>query len=138
MDIKLRKFKIGLLVCISFCILLSCDPGSSLNYVITNKTASPLKIQYQFPGGLLVHIDSIAAGSSKIINEERRLGYVDDINRRLDSISYYTFIVKQGDKISHVNFKDKKLWKFEKENHQKATYTLVVSDSLFTNNEVLE
>ncbi len=128
---KFQRQPIALLVIISLFILSSCDPGSKFKYVISNKTSRPLKIKYQFPGGPPVMSVIIAVDSSKIIREENRLGYVDDINQRMDSIYFYSFVLKRGGQISYKNFKDKRYWILKEINHQSATYTLSVTDSLF-------
>ena len=112
-------------------ILSSCDPASSIRYIIVNKTTKPLNVEYQFPGGLLPHTDSIAANSSMTVNEEKRVDDVDEINKRLGSISFDILILKQSDKLSHVNLKNKKYWIFKKDNERIATYTLIVDKSFF-------
>lgn len=130
MIIRIKKIKVSLLLGVGLVILSSCGPGSTIKYSVLNKTAKPFNLKYQFPGGLLMHSETIRTGATKAINKEKRLGDVDDINKRLDSISFNTLILEQDGIISHADFKDKKYWIFKKEDDWNATFTLIVDSTL--------
>ena len=132
MIIRFKSPTILLLLCIFMLILTSCDPGSKIKYEIVNKTSKTLNIKYQFPGGPPTEFAAIAADSNKVIRFTNELGYADDINRRKDSMYFYSFVVRHGNKISRRNFKDKKYWRFKKSSDLEAAYTLIIDDTFFT------
>jgi hypothetical protein len=127
---KRGSFSVSLMFA-SLLILASCDPGSVIKYQIENKTKATFVVKYQFPGDSLQTFVNIAPGSNKIIKKQDRLGYVDDANRRIDSIYFHNFEVKAGDKISLKNFKDKKYWRFKKDDYLHASYILTIDSSFF-------
>jgi len=127
----IARLSLIFIVCFFLC---SCDPGSAIKYTITNKTNNPIKVKYQFvfsDGDTSIKSIVIAPDSIKLLNSENDLGYADQIDKGRDSIYFYHLEIAQSNKISHVNLKDKKYWSFKKENNQKATYALLVTDSLF-------
>jgi hypothetical protein len=114
----------------SVMFLSSCDPGSTLSYSIVNKTDSPLKVKYQFvfttSKDTSIKEIIVLANSSKLLNSERVLGYVDRVVKERDSIYLYKLILINGNNIIRRNFKDKKYWTLIKTNEQMGTYSLII------------
>ena len=128
---KREILRLAFIAGVVFFILTSCDPGSTIKYVVINKTTAPLKISYQFHGDQAIMKAIIKSDSNKTIHAEQQLGYVDFINQRKDSLYFYCFKLKQKNRVSDRNFKNKKLWMFTKNDDVNATYTLIVDESYF-------
>ncbi len=127
-------FKIILTISLAI-LFVSCDPGSTIKYEITNKTNETIKVKYQFvftdSGGTSSKETIINPESSKILNQESTLGYVTHYDERHDSIFLYWLTIETQNKITHKNFKDKKYWRLEKTDNQNGTYKLIVDKTLF-------
>ena len=90
-----------------------------------------MNLRYQFPGDSLQTVVMIAADSNRIVERYTQLGYVDYLNEREDSIYFYNFEVRIENRTSKRNFKDKKYWKFKKDDDLHASYILTIDDSFF-------
>lgn len=105
-------------------LFVSCDPGSTINYEIINKTSQPIKVKYQFvsnaSGDTSAQEATINSQSRKVINQESALGYVTEYDERHDSIFIYWLTVEQQNKLTRQNFKDKKYWRLEKKGQAKC------------------
>jgi len=117
-----------LVFCSSF-IFISCDPGSVIKYEIVNKTKASLEVNYQFPGDSLKISVEIGPGSYRVLKQIIELGYVEGIDKRKDSIHFYSLEVKSGNQILRSNLKDKKYWRLKKDNNPQASYILIIDDS---------
>jgi hypothetical protein len=115
----------------SLLILVSCDPGSEIKYQVMNKTKKTLNLKYLFWDDSTQTLMTIGADSNRIIKTDMQLGYVNGIDERRDSIYLSKFEVKAGGRISLKNFKDKKYWKFKKDDDLHASYILTIDDSFF-------
>jgi hypothetical protein len=118
-------------------LLSSCDPKSIITYTVVNKSAQAIKVKYRFgydtSHGASIEGITILPDSSKVINLNEVLGYIEQYNESHDSIYLYWLTIEQGNKVTHQNFKDKKYWKLESEGDRRGTYKLVVNSTIFNN-----
>jgi len=118
-----------------FSVLVACDPGSTINYEVVNKTNTSLIVKYRFAftlaGDTSIKEVSLLPNSKMIINSERVLGYANRIDKARDSIYLYKLTIESNNKLSHSNFKNKKYWTFLINSNQMGTYSLNIDSSFF-------
>jgi hypothetical protein len=128
----MNAFKIMLVFAFLFS---SCDPGLKIKYEVVNKSDRPISIDYRFvfnrSGDTSTQTIIIRGKDSKIINEEDGLGYIDDTDKRRDSIYIYKLSIHQDKKTTKLNFKDKKYWKLKKNGEQEGIYQLIFDTTFF-------
>jgi hypothetical protein len=73
----------------------------------------------------------IDANSSKVIHEDRPLGYAAQYDETHDSIFLYWLTLRQRNKVANHNFKNKRYWTFEKKDELNGIYKLIVDSTLF-------
>jgi hypothetical protein len=111
--------------------LSSCDPGLKVKYEVFNKTNNPINVEFQFVGDSSIRLVTIPGNESKILNVADNLGYIDDFNKRRDSIYLYHLTIRQGNKRTNVNFKNKKYWLLKKNGEHEGVYQLLFDSTLF-------
>ena len=117
----------------------SCDPGSIIKYEVINKTNNPIILKFELPydnkAGTYPQVVNIPKEGNKIIKEVSGLGYIDYFEKEQDSIYIDELIIKQDNNRTHVNFKDKKYWKFKKIEDNEGVYQLFFDTTLFKINQ---
>ncbi len=129
---KITELK-SLLFCVVF--LSSCDPGSTIKYEVVNKTKEPVIVKYRFvnntSGDTSLQEASISGQTSKILNVDIPLGYVDHVDERNVTLPIHQLQLKSKGKVTRQDFKEKKHWKLIKSNENDATYQLIVDSLTF-------
>ncbi|RYG19691.1 MAG: hypothetical protein EOO07_06350 [Chitinophagaceae bacterium] len=132
---ELMKFTKLILLLFYTMHLSSCDPGSTIKYEVVNKTKEQVIVEYQFvynaKGDTSLQEANISGQTSKILNVDMPLGYVDHVDERNITLPIHQLRLKWNGKVTRQDFKERKHWKLIKSNENEATYQLIVDSLTF-------
>ncbi len=112
-------------------LLVSCDPITTVDYVIENNSSEPINITLKNWSAEQEEIKTILPGESTLIYSDQSIGYTEDYVRKNTEVPLTSIVVYQLNQPLEFNIKQLSYWTYTFIDKQAASYHISLDDEDF-------